>query len=322
MARVFVTGGSGFIGSHICDRVVELGHEVVCYDNLITGYRENIEHLLGKEGFTFVEGDIRDVEELRRSMQGCTHVCHQAALGSVPRSIEDPLRTNEINIVGSLNVLVESINCDVDRFVFASSSSVYGDNTDMPKVEGKTGMVLSPYAVTKMALEDYARVFNQIHGIETIGLRYFNIFGPRQSPEGGYAAVIPLFMDSLSEGRIPKIFGDGRQTRDFTYVQNAVDANILALFGEVRDSFGKAFNVACGETLSINEVFMAIHNSIRDKLGKDFNIDPEYLPPREGDIKDSLADLNEIRRCLGYNPNVGFTEGIDATVSWYLERDE
>ena len=299
---------------------MEIDHEVVCYDSLITGYRENIEHLIGKDGFRFIEGDIRDVDLLRSSMQGCTHVSHQAALGSVPRSIENPSRTNDINIVGSLNVLIESLNSDVARFVFASSSSVYGDNPNMPKVEKSTGSVLSPYAVTKMALEDYARVFYQIHGIQTIGLRYFNIFGPRQSPEGGYAAVIPLFMESLSKRRSPKIFGDGEQTRDFTYVDNAVEANILALFTENKDSFGRAFNVACGETLSINEVFRTIRGTISDKFPDRLNIEPQYLPPREGDIKDSLADLSEVRECLAYNPIIGFNDGISETVAWFLER--
>ena len=319
MVRVFVTGGAGFIGSHICDRILELGHEVVCFDNLATGFKENIEHLRNNSRFTFIEGDIRNTELLDIHLPNCTHVCHQAALGSVPRSIENPRRTNEFNIVGSLNVLTKAQEHSIDRLVFASSSSVYGDNIDMPKVEDRTGDVLSPYAVTKSAFEDYARVFNHIHGMETIGLRYFNVFGPRQSPEGAYAAVIPLFMKALCEGESPKIFGDGEQTRDFTYVQNAVDANILSLFGDIPDAYGKSFNIACGNTLSINEVFNNIRERINLRLGSE-HIEPIYSPPREGDIKDSLADLTEARRCLNYFPKVDFSEGIEYTVSWFIEE--
>tara|TARA_B100001996_G_C18636079_1_gene583744 strand:- start:105 stop:1070 length:966 start_codon:yes stop_codon:yes gene_type:complete len=319
MVRVFVTGGAGFIGSHICDRILDLGHEVVCFDNLATGFKENIEHLRNNSRFTFIEGDIRNTELLDIHLPNCTHVCHQAALGSVPRSIENPRRTNEFNIVGSLNVLTKAQEHSIDRLVFASSSSVYGDNKDMPKVEDRTGDVLSPYAVTKSAFEDYARVFNRIHGMETIGLRYFNVFGPRQSPEGAYAAVIPLFMKALREGERPKIFGDGEQTRDFTYVQNAVDANILSLFGDIPDAYGKSFNIACGNTLSINEVFNNIRESINLRLGSE-HIEPIYAPPREGDIKDSLADLTEARRCLNYFPKVDFSEGIEYTVSWFIEE--
>jgi len=314
-----VTGGAGFIGSHICDRILDLGHEVVCFDNLATGFKENVGHLRNNSRFTFIEGDIRNAELLDIHLPNCTHVCHQAALGSVPRSIENPRRTNEFNIVGSLNVLTKAQEHSIDRLVFASSSSVYGDNKDMPKVEDRTGDVLSPYAVTKSAFEDYARVFNRIHGMETIGLRYFNVFGPRQSPEGAYAAVIPLFMKALREGERPKIFGDGEQTRDFTYVQNAVDANILSLFGDIPDAYGKSFNIACGNTLSINEVFNNIRESINLRLGSE-HIEPIYAPPREGDIKDSLADLTEARRCLNYFPKVDFSEGIEYTVSWFIEE--
>ena len=317
MARVFITGGAGFIGSHICDRVLELGHDVVCFDNLVTGFRENVEHLSENEKFLFVKGDIRDTESLRNSLQGCTHVCHQAALGSVPRSIEDPLRTNDFNLVGSLNLLNEAQRASIKRVVFASSSSVYGDNMDMPKVESNTGKVLSPYAVTKSAFEDYARVFSNIHGMETIGLRYFNVFGPRQSPDGAYAAVIPLFMKAISKGEKPIIFGDGEQTRDFTFVQNAVDANILAMFGDTPEAYGRTFNVACGKTLSINQIFRIILESMNERVEVG-DIEPVHGPPRSGDIKDSLADLSEINRCLGYVPIIDFSEGIGLTVSWFI----
>ena len=322
MNRVFVSGGAGFIGSHICDRIIEMGHEVLCFDNLVTGYKSNVEHLIGNSRFSFVEGDIRDIDLLQRQMEGCTHVCHQAALGSVPRSIENPVLTNEINLGGSLNVLSISNSVGIRRFVFASSSSVYGDNKDMPKIEENTGNPLSPYAVTKASFEDYARVFSRIHGTETIGLRYFNVFGPRQSPKGAYAAVIPLFLKAMKDGKRPVIFGDGEQTRDFTYVQNSVNANILALFGELGDCFGKSFNVACGETLSINRVFSEIRDSLSQR-GYDMDqIEPDYNPPRRGDIRDSLADLSEINSCLGYSPEIDFGEGINRTVDWFIEDSE
>lgn len=318
MARVFVTGGAGFIGSHICERILDLGHEVVCFDNLITGFEENIEHLKMRDGFRFIKGDIRELNQVREGMEGCTHVSHQAALGSVPRSIQDPLRTNEINISGSLNVLSEAQKKSVERFVFASSSSVYGDNPDMPKVESKVGRLLSPYAVTKASFEEYARVYNQIHGSCTIGLRYFNIFGPKQSPSGAYAAVIPLFMKHLSKKERPTIFGDGEQTRDFTYVENAVEANILSLFGDVPHAFGKTFNVACGETLTINRIYNEILQVINEKMDIG-DIKPIYGASRSGDIKDSLADLSEANRCLGYVPIVNFSTGIKHTVNWFIE---
>jgi len=321
MGRVLVTGGAGFIGSHICDKLLDLGHEVVCYDNLATGSEGNITHLSEIAGFTFVEGDIRDDGRLGDAMEGCTHVNHQAALGSVPRSIKDPVLTNEVNINGSLNVLVCTQRYSIERFVFASSSSVYGDNTDMPKREENTGKVLSPYAVTKSAFEDYARVFHLIHGTETIGLRYFNVFGPRQSPEGPYAAVIPLFMQSIHRGQPPTIFGDGEQTRDFTYIENVVEANLLALFGDSKESYGGVFNVATGRTISINALFDTIQNSMSDYLGKETSIAPIYEPPRDGDIKDSLADLSSVTRSLGYSPKKWPEEGIVETVRWFVESN-
>jgi UDP-N-acetylglucosamine 4-epimerase len=322
MGRVLVTGGAGFIGSHICDKLVDIGHEVVCFDNLMTGSKGNIAHLEGVAGFIFVEGDIRDVAKLGEAMEECTHVNHQAALGSVPRSIKNPTLTNEININGSLNVLLEAQRHSIKRVVFASSSSVYGDNADMPKREERTGKLLSPYAVTKSAFEDYAKVFHLIHGIETIGLRYFNVFGPRQSPKGAYAAVIPIFMQSILEGRSPTIFGDGEQTRDFTYIQNTVEANILALFEEAPKAYGGAFNIACARTVSINVLFELIHSSISSHAGLDSIVRPEYGPSRQGDIKDSLADLSKVSECLGYSPMVTVEQGISETVRWFVENSK
>jgi len=317
--KVFVSGGAGFIGSHICDRLIERGDRVICFDNLMTGDEGNISHLSGEEGFQFVKGDIRNLQEISEAMNGCTHVCHQAALGSIPRSIENPLLSNEINICGSLNVLVEAMKIGVKRFVFASSSSVYGDNSEEMKRELETGNELSPYAITKSTFEDYSRVFNRINGIETIGLRYFNVFGPRQSPKGAYAAVIPIFMKNLLAAERPTIFGDGKQTRDFTYVQNTVDANIMALFGKNKDAFGRCFNVACGKSFSINEMFVLIKKYLSESGKIEGAIDPIFAPPREGDIRDSLADLSEIERCIGYTPKITVEEGIEDTTRWFIE---
>ena len=322
MSKVLVSGGAGFIGSHICDRLLEIGHEVVCYDNLMTSSRENISHLEEIDGFKFMQSDLRDEDDIKVALEGCTHVCHQAALGSVPRSIENPILTNDINISGSLNLLFNSVKHSVERFVFASSSSVYGDNLVMPKKEENTGRPLSPYAVTKSALEEYARVFNEIYEIDTIGLRYFNVFGPRQSPEGAYAAVIPIFMKLLMEGKSPTIFGDGEQTRDFTYVKNSVDANILALFGDVQNAHGKTFNVACGSTYSINEIFYIIHEALKELGVLRDSIEPQYGPTRTGDILDSLADLDNVNRFLNYSPKITVEDGIRETVRWFVDNYE
>jgi UDP-N-acetylglucosamine 4-epimerase len=320
-SRVLVTGGAGFIGSHICDKLIELGYEVICLDNLLTTKVENVAHLSNKSGFEFIEGDIRDLELLSEVIKGCTHVCHQAALGSVPRSIEDPIRTNEINLVGGLNVLSASKNYGIKRFVFASSSSVYGDDPILPKVESRTGKQLSPYAVSKAAFESYANVFNIVHGMETIGLRYFNVFGPRQSPEGAYAAVVPKFIDSIRKGVAPTIYGDGNQTRDFTYVDNVVDANIKSLFDDVSQAYGESFNVACGETITINRLFELLELSFSNLTGVASTLRPNHAPNRTGDVRDSLAELTRIIECIGYNPIVKIEEGIEKTVSWYVENE-
>lgn len=320
MARVLVTGGAGFIGSHICDKLIYLGHEVVCYDNLMTGFESNIEHLLKNEKFTFIEGDIRDCESLRMAINECTHVSHQAALGSVPRSIENPIRTNEINIQGSLNVLVEAKNKSIKRVVFASSSSVYGDNMDMPKVESNTGNVLSPYAVTKLTIEEYARVFAHVYQMETIGLRYFNVFGPRQSPQGAYAAVIPVFIDNILNDKISTINGDGGQTRDFSYIDNVVKANILSLFEDSEDAYGEVYNVACGETLSINDLYDMIQDKILEINGEKSRIEARNGPDRAGDIRDSLANLTKIKKDLGYEPEIFAEEGMLKTCEWHISN--
>jgi UDP-N-acetylglucosamine 4-epimerase len=320
-SKVLVTGGSGFIGSHICERLVELGHGVLCFDNLITSKIENVAHLIGNEKFEFVEGDIRDMDSLSDAMEGCSHVCHQAALGSVPRSVVNPIRTNEINLVGGLNLLVCAHNYEISRFVFASSSSVYGDDPELPKVELRMGSPLSPYAVSKLAFEKYANVFHTVHGIETIGLRYFNVFGPRQSPEGAYAAVIPKFMEAIRNGVSPEIYGDGEQTRDFSFVENIVQANILALFGESPLAYGKCFNVACGETTTVKKLFQLLRDSFSMISGKESELVPKCVPKRTGDILNSLADLSSIEECLGYSPIINIEEGIEMTMDWFLRTE-
>ena len=318
-ARILVTGGAGFIGSNLCDALIDAGSEVVCLDNFLTGRRENIEHFHDEPKFTLIEGDIRDLETCRQAISGCTHVCHQAALGSVPRSVEDPNTTNAINISGNLNVLIAAQEAGVRRFVFASSSSVYGDDETMPKMEHKTGMPLSPYAVTKMVNESYAQVFHQIHGMETIGLRYFNVFGRRQDPEGQYAAVIPKFVESILQLESPVIFGDGEQTRDFTYIDNVVQMNLNALSTTNHDSFGEIFNVACGSRISINQLFL----SIRDLLSK---YDPSlqaveatHIGERPGDIRHSLANISKAIAHLDYTPAYGCQQGLEEAMNWYWD---
>jgi UDP-N-acetylglucosamine 4-epimerase len=318
-ARILVTGGAGFIGSNICDALIEKGSEVVCLDNFLTGRRENIEHFHDEPKFTLIEGDIRDLETCRQAITGCTHVCHQAALGSVPRSVEDPNTTNAINISGNLNVLIAAQEAGIQRFVFASSSSVYGSDETMPKIEHKTGMPLSPYAVTKMVNESYAQVFHQIHGMETIGLRYFNVFGRRQDPEGQYAAVIPKFVESILQLESPVVFGDGEQTRDFTYIDNVVQMNLNALSTTNEDAFGEIFNVACGSRISINQLFL----SIRDLLSKYdpslHTIEATHIGERPGDIRHSLANISKAIAYLDYVPAYDCPQGLEEAMSWYWD---
>lgn len=316
-ARVLVTGGAGFIGSNLCDALLALGSEVVCLDNFLTGRRENLAHLSNNPKFKLIEGDIRDLEVCRSAVQGCTHVCHQAALGSVPRSIEDPKTTNDINISGSLNVLVSAHEAGIKRFVFASSSSVYGDESTMPKVEHKTGTPLSPYAVTKMVNECYTQVYHQIHGMETIGLRYFNVFGRRQDPEGQYAAVIPKFVELLLQSSSPVVYGDGEQTRDFTYIDNVVQMNIRALSTSNEQAFGQIFNVACGSRISINELFGSIRNLLSKYDSSLSAIEAIYVGERPGDIRHSLADISKAIEHLEYKPTHDCQLGLEEAMDWY-----
>ncbi len=306
MARVLVTGGAGFIGSHIVDALVERGHEVRVFDNLSNGFRANLEHHQGR--IEFLEQDLRDQEAVKRAMQGIDWVSHQAALGSVPRSINDPFTSNDVNVSGTLNVLIAAKDAGVKRLVMASSSSVYGDTEVSPKHEGLPLNPKSPYSVSKVTAESYTRVFHGVYGLETIALRYFNIFGPRQTPFSQYAAVVPLFTYGLLEGKAPRINGDGSFSRDFTFVANAVHANLLALEAPSA-ACGRAYNVGAGGNVTVLELFRAIQAEVGS------NIEPEFGPVRAGDVAHSKASIDAAREAFGYGPIVSFEDGIRQTVA-------
>lgn len=306
-----ITGGAGFIGSNLVEYLLNNGAKYVrVLDNLSNGFRKNIEQFLTLPNFQFIEGDIRNLETCKKACAGIDFVSHQAALGSVPRSIKDPITSNEVNISGFINMLIAARDAHIKRFVYAASSSTYGDSKVLPKREDQIGMPLSPYAVTKFTNELYGHVFALNYGISIIGLRYFNVFGPKQDPYGAYAAVIPLFMKAAIEGVAPTINGNGTQSRDFTYVQNAVQANVRALFSDI-DQKHEVVNVACGEQTDLNHLWKAIQKVAGT------SIDPVYGPPRGGDIKDSLADLSKIKQLLNYHPEVNVHEGIATTYKYF-----
>jgi UDP-glucose 4-epimerase len=305
-----VTGGAGFIGSHICERLVTLGHRVRVLDDFSTGNEQNLDHIKGE--VEIIRGDLRDPRAVSESVRGADIVFHQAALGSVPRSVADPVTTHEVNITGTLNVLLAAREAGVKRVVAASSSSVYGDTEELPKHEGMRPRPLSPYALSKLAGEHYMEVFNRVYGFEAVGLRYFNIFGPRQDPESQYAAVIPRFITALLDGRQPVIYGDGHQSRDFTYIDNVVEANLKA--SEADGVAGRAFNVACGGRYSLLDLL----RGLRERIGSD--IEPLHEPARAGDVRDSQASIEAAEQALGYRVVVNFDEGLRRTVAWYKDR--
>ena len=290
-----VTGGAGFIGSNICEALIVMGYTVRCLDNLSTGKYENIEPLTANERFTFMEGDIRDLDTCMEATKGVDYVLNQAAWGSVPRSIEMPLLYEEINIRGTLNMMEASRQNGVKKFVYASSSSVYGDSTTLPKKEGQEGKVLSPYALTKKVDEEYGRLYKELYGLDTYGLRYFNVFGRRQDPEGMYAAVIPKFIRQLLHGEVPTINGDGRQSRDFTYIDNVIEANLRACQAS-GEAAGQAYNIGAGGRLFLIDIY----NHLCKALDQD--VEPNYGPPRKGDVRESNADISKAREWLGYDP--------------------
>lgn len=312
---ILVTGGAGFIGSNLVEVLLELGAKVRVLDNLATGKLKNIEAFMSHERFDFLEGDICDPVICAKAVVGIDLISHQAALGSVPRSIELPHNTHAVNATGFLNMLHAAKEAGVKRFVFASSSSVYGDSLASPKVEGVEGNLLSPYAVTKALNEQYAKVYHDLHQIETIGLRYFNVFGPKQDPNGVYAAAIPKFIDKMIKGEEIIVNGDGEQTRDFTFVQNAVQANLRGLSSENTEAFGRVYNVACGHSYTLNQVLKDIESNLR-LLGK-FHQDTQiiYGPPRNGDIRNSLADISLIAHHLNYRNPIQFYDGMKALCS-------
>jgi UDP-glucose 4-epimerase len=309
MALFLVTGGAGFIGSNIVRQLVARGDRVRVFDNLATGRAENLADLPDVE---LVDGDLRDQNAVRGAVEGTDVVLHQGALPSVPRSVRDPMTSHEVNVTGTLNLLIAARDAGIKRVVCASSSSVYGDTPTLPKVETMTPNPQSPYAATKMACELYCSVFNRMFGVEAVALRYFNVFGPRQDPTSQYAAVIPLFMTSIARGEPPRIHGDGTQSRDFTFIDNVVQANLRA--AEAPGVGGQAFNVACGQRYTINELV----DSINEILGTD--VRPEYGEARPGDVKHSLADIDKARRLLGYEPSVSFREGLERTAAWFVPR--
>lgn len=309
--HILVTGGAGFIGSNIVEYLLTHGAKVTVLDNLATGNIGNIKPFFNHANFNFIEGDIRNYDDCIKASKSAQMVCHQAAIGSVPRSIKDPITTNNVNISGFVNMLFAAKENNIRRFVYASSSSVYGDEKTLPKQENRIGKPLSPYAVTKYANEVYADVFAKSYDMEIIGLRYFNIFGPKQDPNGEYAAVMPLFIKSLLNNEAPFINGDGEQTRDFTYVHNAVQANVLAMFTQNNEAYNQAYNIAVGGRFSINYMYQAIQKY----LGK--SIDAKHREARAGDIRDSQADISKAIKLLGYQPKFNFEQGLPQTIEYF-----
>lgn len=310
--RYLVTGGAGFIGSNTVDELVQRGHSVVVLDDFSAGKEDNLAEIRNK--ITIIKGSITDIEVVRKAMHEAEFVLHLAARTSVPRSVKDPLETNRINVEGTLNVLVAAKELRVKRLVFAASSSAYGETPTLPKVESMQPAPISPYGVTKYVGEIYGQAFLKCYGLETVSLRYFNIFGPRQDPGSPYSGVLAKFCTAFLEDTPPVVFGDGEQTRDFTFVDNAVHANLLAC--EAPNVAGKVFNVGCGDRISLNQVLAALGKVTGKPL------QAQYDPPREGDIRDSQADISEARRYLGYEPQVGFQEGLELTFGWYRESQQ
>ena len=307
-----ITGGAGFIGSNLCEAITDMGYQVRCLDNLSTGKIENVNRLKDRNNYTFIEGDIRDLDTCLAACEGVDFVLNQAAWGSVPRSIEMPVFYEEVNIRGTLNMMEAARQKGVKKFVYASSSSVYGDHPILPKVEGQEGNLLSPYALTKRVDEEYGKLYKKLYGLDTYGMRYFNVFGRYQDPDGAYAAVIPKFIKMLINNQVPTINGDGKQSRDFTYIDNVIEANLRACLAS-SEAAGEAFNIAFGG----REYLIDIYYDLCKALGKD--IEPNFGPDRVGDIKHSNADISKARRLLGYDPEYDFKKGIKLAIEWYKE---
>jgi len=318
--KILVTGGAGFIGSNLCEALLEKGNKVVCLDNFATGKRENVQQLLTDTNFTLIEGDIRKLDDCIKASKDVDYVLHQAALGSVPRSIKDPITSNAVNVSGFLNMLVAARDNGVKRFVFAASSSTYGDSESMPKVEDIIGKPLSPYAITKYVNELYADIFSTTYGLETIGLRYFNVFGRKQDPNGAYAAVIPKFVSQLMKGESPVINGDGNYSRDFTYIDNVIQANLLSLVATNLKAINTVYNVAYGDRNTLNDLMAYLKEYLSEFDSKISNIDVIYGPNRAGDIPHSHASVDKAKELLNYNPQFSLQKGLKVAVKWYWEN--
>jgi len=320
MRKILITGGAGFIGSNLCESFLSQGDHVVCLDNFLTGKVENIMSYIDHNNFTLIVGDIRNIEDCRKAVEGVDFILHQAALGSVPRSIKDPVTTNEININGFLNMLIAARDEKVKRFIYAASSSTYGDSEELPKIEEKIGKQLSPYAITKYVNELYADVFAKNYGVECIGLRYFNVFGRRQDPNSNYAAVIPLFIKQLLSHQSPIIYGDGEHSRDFTYIDNVIQMNILALETTNSKALNTVYNTAFGERTTLNQLVKYLKEYLSEFDENISNIEIIHEPKRLGDIPHSLASIKKAKEMLGYNPIYDIKTGLKEATKWYLQH--
>ena len=318
--KILVTGGAGFIGSNLCEYLLQYNNKVVCLDNFATGRTSNIQHLLNHPNFTLIVGDIRNLNDCHKAAEGVDYILHQAALGSVPRSINDPITTNDVNVSGFLNMLVAARDAKVKKMVYAASSSTYGDSESLPKVEDVIGKPLSPYAITKYVNELYADIFQRTYGLNTIGLRYFNVFGRKQDPNGAYAAVIPKFVMQLMKHESPIINGDGNYSRDFTYIDNVIQMNVLALLTENPEAMNTVYNTAFGDRTTLNDLMASLKKYLSEFDSKIGTIETIYGPNRIGDIPHSLASIDKARKMLGYQPQFSMQQGLKEAVSWYWEN--
>lgn len=318
--KILVTGGAGFIGSNLCEELINIGAEVICLDNFATGKRENLAAIRDHSNFILIEGDVRDLEICHKACEGVDYILHEAALGSVPRSIYDPITTNQVNISGFLNMLIAARDAEVKRFVYAASSSTYGDSEKLPKVEGEIGKPLSPYAITKYVNELYADIFQKTYGVDTIGLRYFNVFGRKQDPNGSYAAVIPKFVIQLMNHESPIINGDGTYSRDFTYIDNVVQMNLLALTTQNKDAVNQVYNTAVGDRTTLVQLTALLKKHLSEFDAEISKVDIKHGPRRAGDIPHSLASINKAKTLLDYEPQFKIETGLMESLKWYWEN--